>query len=145
MFWNFRRWKTRSFLAKKLIEIWYLLITEKFLFWTLRRWEIRYSFEPKSWWKDDIHWVLKSSSFELFQDGKYGLFLSQKVDERWCLLINEKFVFWTFRWLEIRSFFQLKSLWKDNIYLVVLNFHDNPGLRKYSFLCSETLQQYKIK
>ena len=37
-------------------------------------------FEPKSWWKDDIYWLLRSSSFELFGDGKYGLFFSQKVD-----------------------------------------------------------------
>ena len=37
-------------------------------------------FEPKSWWKDDIYWLLKSSCFELFDDGKYGLFLSQEVD-----------------------------------------------------------------
>ena len=36
--------------------------------------------EPKSWWKDDIYWLLKSSCFELFDDGKYGLFLSQEVD-----------------------------------------------------------------
>ena len=37
-------------------------------------------FEPKSWWKDYIYWLLKSSCFELFGDGKYGLFLSQEVD-----------------------------------------------------------------
>ena len=37
-------------------------------------------FQPKSWWKDNIYWLLKSSCFELFGDGKYGLFLSQKVD-----------------------------------------------------------------
>ena len=37
-------------------------------------------FEHKSWWEDDIYWLLKSSCFELFDDGKYGLFLSQEVD-----------------------------------------------------------------
>ena len=37
-------------------------------------------FEPKSWWKDVIYWLLESSCFELFGDRKYGLFLSQKVD-----------------------------------------------------------------
>ena len=110
MFWNFWRWKKRSFLepkvdgnmmftdywkvlllnfseigntvfswVKKLMEIWSLLITEKFLFWTFQRWKIRSFFEPKSLWKDDIYWLLKSSCFELFWDGKYGLFLSQKV------------------------------------------------------------------
>ena len=29
---------------------------------------------PKSWWKDDIYWLLKSSCLELFVDGKYGFF-----------------------------------------------------------------------
>ena len=37
-------------------------------------------FESRSWWKDDIYWLLRSSCFELFGDGKYGLFLSQEVD-----------------------------------------------------------------
>ena len=73
------RWKIWYFWAKKLMEI-YLLITEKFLFWPFREWEIRSLFEPKSWWKDDIYWLLKSSCFNLFGNGKYGLFLSQKVD-----------------------------------------------------------------
>ena len=110
-------------------------------------------FEPKSWWKYDIYWLLKSSCFNLFGNGKYGLFLSQKVDgnmiftdywkvlvlnfsvmgntvffwvkklmERWYLLVTEKFLFWTFRWWEIRSFFQPKSWWKDDIYMVFLSF-----------------------
>ena len=39
-------------------------------------------FEPKNWWKDDIYWLLKSSCFELFGDGKDGLFLSQEVDRK---------------------------------------------------------------
>ena len=43
-------------------------------------------FESKSWWKDDIYWLLKSSCFELFGDGKYGLFFSQKLMQRWYLL-----------------------------------------------------------
>ena len=46
--------------AKKLTEIWYLLITGKFLFWTFRGWEIRSFFQSKSWWKDDIYMVLLS-------------------------------------------------------------------------------------
>ena len=46
---------TVFFWAKKLMERWYLLITEKFLFWTFWRWEIPSFFEPKSWWKDDIY------------------------------------------------------------------------------------------
>ena len=56
----------------------YLLITEMFLYWTFRGWKMRSLFESKSWWKDDIYWLLKSSwfgipkssCFELFGDGK---------------------------------------------------------------------------
>ena len=74
-------------------------------------------FEPKSWWKDDIYWLLKSSCFELFDDGKYGLFFEWRSWwKRWYLLITEKFLFWTFRWWKIRSFFEARSWWKDHIY-----------------------------
>ena len=111
---------TVFFWAKKVMEIWYLMITEKFLFWTFWWWEIRSFFQPRSWWKNDIYWLLKSSCFELFRDGKFGLFLAMM--ERWYLLITEKFLFWTFRWLEMQSFFQPKSRWKDDIYLVFLGF-----------------------
>ena len=93
--------------AKKLTEIWYLLITGKFLFWTFRWWEIRSFFESRSWWKDDIYWLLRSSCFELFGDGKYGLFFSQKVDGKMI-----------YTW----------SFWA---------FHDIPGLWKYGFSCSD--------
>ena len=100
------------FWAKKLMEIWYLLITEKFLFWTFREWEMRsflgqkvnekmiftdcwnvlvlkfsgkentVFFEAKTWWKNDIYWLLKSSCFELYCDGKCGLFWDKKLMER---------------------------------------------------------------
>ena len=43
-------------------------------------------FEPKSWWKDDIYWLRKSSCFELFGGGKYSLFSAKKLMERWYLL-----------------------------------------------------------
>ena len=75
--------------AKKLIERWYLLITEKVLFWMFRWWKIRSFFESTSWWKDDIYWLRRSSCFELFGDGKYGLFYSQKVD--WNLIFTRSF------------------------------------------------------
>ena len=70
-------------------------------------------FEPKSWWKY-VYWLLKSSCFNLFGNGKYGLFLSQKVDGN--MIFTGKSLFWTFRWLEIRSFFESRSWWKDDIY-----------------------------
>ena len=71
--------------AKKLMEIWYLLITGKFLFWNFRWWEIRSFFESRSWWKDDIYWLLRNSCFERFCDGKYCLFSAIKLMERWYL------------------------------------------------------------
>ena len=92
--------------AKKLTEIWYLLITGKFLFWTFWWLEIRSFFESRRWSKDDIYWLLWISCFELFGDGKYGLFFSRKVDGKMIFT-------WSF-----------------------LAFHDIPGLGKYGFLCS---------
>ena len=95
--------------TKTLTEIWYLLMTGKFLFWTFRWWEIRPFFESRSWWKDDIYLLLRSSYFELFGDGKYGLFRSQKVDGKMI-----------FTW----------SFWA---------FYDIPGPGKYGFLRSAFL------
>ena len=97
---------TVIFSAKKLMERWYVLIIEKVLFWTFQRWEVRSFFERKNWWKDDNYWLLKSSCFELFGDGKHGLFLSQKVDGKMIFTWS----FWT--------------------------FHDIPGFGKYGFSCS---------
>ena len=74
------------------MERWYLLITEKFFFWSFRKWEIRSFLEPKSWWKDDIYWLLRSSCFEFFSDGKYGFFFSQKVDGK----MKFTWSFWAF-------------------------------------------------
>ena len=127
-------------------------VTKNFLFWIFGG-EKYGIFEPKSSWKYDIYWLLKSSCFDLFENRKYGLFWGQKVDrktiftdywrvlvlnfsvmgntvffwvkklmKRWYLLITEKFLFWTFRWWEIRPFFQPKSWWKDDIYLAFLSF-----------------------
>ena len=104
---------TVFFWDKKLIKRWCLLITDMFLFWTFRGRKIRSFFEAKSWWKDDIYQLLKSSCFELFHDGKCGLIWDKKLVERWYLLITEKFMFWAtekflfwaFRWWEIRSLF----------------------------------------
>ena len=42
-------------------------------------------FESSSWWKGDIYWLLRSSSFELFGDGKYGLLSTKTLMERWYL------------------------------------------------------------
>ena len=42
---------TVFFWAKELIERWYLLITEKYMFWTFPKWNIRSLCNPKSWRK----------------------------------------------------------------------------------------------
>ena len=76
--------------VQKLVEIWYLLITEKFLLWTFRWWEM---------WS----------------------FLSQEVDGKmiftgyWVLVLNFSVMGYT-------VFFQPKSWWKDDIYVVFLSF-----------------------
>ena len=103
--------------------------------------------------KYDIYRLQKSSCFNLFGNGKYGLFLSQNIDgymkfadywkvlvlnfslmgntvfllvkklmERWYWLVPEKVLLSTFQWWEIRSFFQPKIWWKDDIYMVFLSF-----------------------
>ena len=93
---NFSKMRnTVFFWAQKLMKRWYLLINEKFLFWTLHKWGIRSSFESKSWWKDDIYWLLKSSSFEPFTDGEYDLLLSQKVDGKKIFTLS----FWVFHYI----------------------------------------------
>ena len=43
-------------------------------------------FEWRSWWKDDIYWLLRTSCFELFGDGKYDFCSAKKSTERWNFL-----------------------------------------------------------
>ena len=65
-------------------------------------------FEPKSWWNDDIYWLLENSCSEPSRYGKYGYFWAKKLMGRWYLLITGKFLFWTFRRREIQSFLTQK-------------------------------------
>ena len=58
--------------------------------------------------------ITESYYFELFGDGKHGLFFSEKVDEKMMLT-------WSFR-----------------------AFHDIPGLWKYGFLCSEHIKHSHV-
>ena len=95
--------------VRKFIERWCLLIIEKVLFWTFRWWKIRYFLESRSWWKDDIYRLRRSSCFELFGGGKYGLFYSQKIDGKMIITCS----FWA--------------------------FYDIPGSGKYGFSCSDRL------
>ena len=99
------------------MEIWYLLMTGKFLFWTFQWWEIRSFFESRSWWKDDIYWLLRSSCFELFGDGKYSLFSAKKLMERWYLhgLFELSMIFQEMRNMVFRAVFSIGWL----IYIII--------------------------
>ena len=79
-------WKYGLFLAKKLMERWYLLIMKSSCFKLFGDGKYGLFFKSESWWKDDIYWLLKSSCFPLFRDGKYGLLWAKKLMERWYLL-----------------------------------------------------------
>ena len=147
MFWIFRGWKIRSFLSQKVdgnmifTNNWKVLVLNFF-----GNGKYGLLFETKSWWKDDIYWLLKSSCFELFGKEKHGLFWEKKLMERWYLLITEnflvwateKFLFWTFWGWEIRSFFSQKVDVKMIFTWSFWAFHDISGLRKYGFSCSAT-------
>ena len=100
--------------AKKLTEIWCLLITGKFLFWTFRWLEIRSFFRVK------------------------------KLMERWYLLVTEKFLFWTFWWLEIRSFFSQNVDGKMIFTWSSWAFYNIPGHGKYGFLHSVKIFPFEI-
>ena len=106
LFWTFRWWEIRFFLSQEVDGNMVFTDYWKLLFWTFWWCEIRSFFESRSWWKDDIYWLLRSSCFEFFGDGKYGLFFIQKVD------------------------------WKITFILSFWAFHDIPVLRKYGFSCS---------
>ena len=105
MFWIFWKWKIWYFWAQKLMEIWYLLITEKLLFWSFREWVIRSFFEPKSWWKDYIYWLLRSCCFEFFCYGKYGLLFSKKADGKMI------FTFWLEVFLSFPWYSRAWEIW----------------------------------
>ena len=99
----------------------------KVLFWSFREWEIRYFFEPKSWWKDNIYQLLKSSCFDLFGNGKCGLFLSQKVDGKMIFTDYWKVLVLNFPVMGNMVFFWVKKLMENVIFtdywkVLVLNF-----------------------
>ena len=72
-------------------------------------------FEPKSWWKH-IYLLLESSCFELFGNGKYGLFLRQKVNEKMIFTDYWNVLVLNFSGMKSTAFFEAKSWWKDDIY-----------------------------
>ena len=133
------------FWVKKLMKIWYLLITEKFLFWSFREWEIQPFLSQKVDGKmlfTDYGNVLVLN-FSVIE--KTVFFWVEKLMERWYLLTNEKVLFWTLRRWEIRSFFQSRSWWKDDIYLVFLRFPWYSGTWEIWFFIQCYLLSYSMQ
>ena len=133
------------FWVKKLMKIWYLLITEKFLFWSFREWEIQPFLSQKVDGKmlfTDYGNILVLN-FSVIE--KTVFFWVEKLMERWYLLTNEKVLFWTLRWWEIRSFFQSRSWWKDDIYLVFLRFPWYSGTWEIWFFTQCYLLSYSMQ
>ena len=104
---------TALFWGKKLVERWYLLITEMFLFWTFPGWKIL------SFWSKKLmeRWYLL-------------------ITEKFLFWATEKFLFLAFRWWEIRSFFSQKVDVKVIFTWSFWAFHDIPGPGKYGSSCS---------
>ena len=133
------------FWVKKVMKIWYLLITEKFLFWSFREWEIQPFLSQKVDGKmlfTDYGNVLVLN-FSVIE--KTVFFWVEKLMERWYLLTNEKVLFWTLRRWEIRSFFQSRSWWKDDIYLVFLRFPWYSGTWEIWFFTQCYLLSYSMQ
>ena len=72
--------------AKKLTEIWYLLITGKFLFWTFQWWEIRFFLSQEVDGKMIFTgcWEVLVLNFSVM--GNTAFFSAKKLMERWYLL-----------------------------------------------------------
>ena len=108
--------------AKKLTEIWYLLITERSCFnlFGNGKYGLFLSQKVDGNMIFTDYWKVLILNFSVI--GNTVFFWVKKFMERWYLLVIGKFLFWTFRWWEIRFFFQPKSWWKDNSYVVFLSF-----------------------
>ena len=105
--WSFYRMGNTVFSwAKKLIERWYLLITEKFCFELFGdgKYGLFLSQENNGRIIFTGYWEGLVLSFFLVM-GNTVFFSAKKLMERWYVLVNVKFLFWTSRWWEIRPFF----------------------------------------
>ena len=125
-----------------MIEIWYLLITEKFLFWSFQEWEIRPFLSQKSCWKDYIYWLPKSSCFNFFGDEKNCLVLGQKVDGKMIFTDYWKVVVLIFLRMVNTVFFEPKSWWKDDIdWLLRISCFELFGDGKYGLFSAKRLME----
>ena len=95
------------------------------------------SFEPKSWWKDDIYWLRKGSCFELFGGGKYGLFGVKKLMEKMIFAGFREVLVLNFSVMGNKIFFISEKVDEKIIFTWSFwAFHDIPGPGKYAFSCS---------
>ena len=83
---NFSEMEIRSFLAKKLMERWYLMITGKFLFWTFRRLKYGLFWSQKVDGKIIFTDYWKVLVLNLSEMGSTVFFWPKKLMERWYLL-----------------------------------------------------------
>ena len=80
-----------------------LLITRKFLVWNFWGWKIYFlsqKVDGKMIFTD--YWKILVLNFSVI--GNIIFLESRSWWKRWYLLVTEKFLFWTFRWWEIRFF-----------------------------------------
>ena len=96
-------------------------------------------FESKNWWRY-IYWLLKSSCFDLFGNGKYGLFLSQKVDGKMIFTDYWKGLVLNFSVMGNTFFFESRIWWKDDIHwLLRSSCFELFGDGKYIFFFSQKI------
>ena len=71
-------------------------------------WDEKYSILWAKKLIENWYLLLKGFCFDLFVNGKYGLFLCQKVGGKMIFTDYWKFLFWTLWWWEIQSFLSQK-------------------------------------
>ena len=96
-----------------------------FLFWNFCGWKMYFlsqKVDGKMVFTD--YWKVLVLKFSVM--GNMIFLESRSWWKKWYLLITKKFLFWTFQWWEIRSFFGSRSWWKDIFTgyqeVLVLNF-----------------------
>ena len=112
--------------AKKLTEIWYLLVTGKILFWTFRWWEIRSFLSQEVAGKVIFtsYWEVLVLNFSMM--GKTVFFSAKKLTERWYL----------------RGLFELSMIFQDlgnmvfrAVYTYFSDDHLLISMSMYNFIC----------
>ena len=129
------RWSFSSQKNDKMIFslVWNAMLTDYWKVLVLNFPEMEYTvfFEPKSWWKDDIYWLQESSYFVLSGDGKYGLFLTQKV--------NGKMIFTDYWKGLVLNFFEM-----GNWYFLCQIANENKNVRELSWISHKVGQLWRL-